>query len=99
MTASGSPATANITIGPYSALILSQVPPIPPLSIAQTNNVLTVSWPTTPPGWLLYTSPSLTGGPPAWSQVPVSQYQTNGTTVFINVSSPTDNVFYRLQKP
>jgi len=99
VTASGSPATANITIGPYSALILSQIPPIPPLSITQANNVLMVSWPTTPPGWLLYTSPSLTGNPPAWSQVPATQYQTNGTTVFINVSSPNGNVFYQLQKP
>ena len=99
ITASGSPATGNITIGPYSALILSQLPPIPTLSITQTNNGLTVSWPTTPSGWVLQSSPSLTGGLPAWSQVPVSQYQTNGTTIFIKVSSPADTVFYRLQKP
>ncbi len=99
VTASGSPATGNITLGPYSALILSQVPSIPPLSITQTNNGLTVSWPISPPGWLLQSSSSLTGGLLAWSQVPVSQYQTNGTTVSINVSSPADTVFYRLQKP
>ena len=99
VTASGSPATGNITIGSYSALILSQISPIPTLAITQTNGVLTVSWPTTPSGWSLQSSSSLTGGPPAWSQVPVSQYQTNGTTVFINVSSPVDTVFYRLEKP
>ncbi len=99
VTASGSPATGSITIGPYSALILSQIPPIPTLSITQTNNVLTVSWPTSPPGWLLQSCPSLAGTPPIWTQVPVSQYQTNGTTIFINVSSPVDTVFYRLQKP
>ncbi len=99
VTASGSPPTASITIGTYSALILSQIPPTPPLTISQTNNVLTVSWPTTPPGWLLYTTSSLTGNPPAWSQVPATQYQTNGTTVFITVSSPTGSVFYQLQKP
>ena len=98
VTASGSPATGNITLGPYSALILSQISPIPTLSITQTNSVLTVSWPATPPGWLLQSSSSLAGGPPVWSQVPVSQYQTNGTTVFITVGSPTDTVFYRLQK-
>jgi len=97
VTASGSPATANITIGPYSALILSQIPPIPTLSITQTNNGLTVSWPAAPSGWLLYASPSLTG-PPTWSQVPAAQYQTNGTTVFVNVSSPAGDVFYRLQQ-
>ncbi len=99
VTASGSPATGNITIGSYSALILSQISPIPTLAITQTNGVLTVSWPTTPSGWSLQSSSSLTGGPPAWSQVPVSQYQTNGTTVFINVSSQVDTVFYRLEKP
>ena len=98
VTASGSPATGSITIGPYSALILSQISLNPALSITQTNGVLMVSWPATPPGWLLQSSSSLTGGPPVWSQVPSSQYQTNGTTLFINVSSPTDTVFYRLQK-
>jgi 1,4-alpha-glucan branching enzyme len=99
VTATGSPASGNVTIGPYSALILSQIPPIPTLTITQTNNGVTVSWPTTPPGWLLYTSPSLTGNPPAWSQVPATQYQTNGTTVYLNVSSPAGNAFYQLQKP
>lgn len=99
VTVSGSPATGNIAIGPYSVLILSQISPVPTLSITQTNNGLTVSWPTAPSGWLLQSSSSLAGGPPVWSQVPVSQYQTNGTTVFINVSAPTDTVLYRLQKP
>ena len=98
VTASGSPATASITVGPYSALILSQIPSTPTLTITQTNSVVTVSWPTAPTGWLLYTSPSLTGDPPTWSQVPATQYQTNGTTVFINVNSPAGNVYYRLQK-
>ena len=98
VTASGSPATANVTIGPYSALILSQIPSLPTLSITQTNNGLTVSWSTAPSGWLLYTTSSLTDSPSTWSQVSAAQYQTNGTTVFVNVSSPTGDVFYRLQK-
>ena len=98
VTASGSPATASITIGPYSALILSQVPPVPTLSITQSNDVLTVSWPMTPTGSWLESSTTLTGGPSAWSQVPASQYQTNGNTVSVNVSSPAGTVFYRLQK-
>jgi len=98
VTASGSPATGNVTIGPYSALILSQLVSNPMLSIAEANNVLTVSWPLAP-GWLLYSSPSLTGNPTSWSQVPPTQYQTNGTTVFINVGSPGGDAFYQLQKP
>ncbi len=99
VTASGSSPTGNITVGPYSALILSQMPPTPPLSITQTNNALTVSWSASPPGWLLDSSPYLTGNPPVWNQVSTAQYQTNGATVFINVNSPTSNVFYRLRKP
>jgi 1,4-alpha-glucan branching enzyme len=98
VTAGGSPPTANITIGPYSALILSQVPPVPTLSITQSNNVLTVSWPTTPPGPVLESTSTLGGGPLAWSQVPASQYQTNGNMVFINVNPLSNSTFYRLQK-
>ncbi|HUA37708.1 MAG TPA: alpha-amylase family glycosyl hydrolase [Candidatus Sulfopaludibacter sp.] len=99
VTASGSPATGNVTIGPYSALILSQISPVPTLSIAPTVNGVTVSWPMTPPGVVLQSCPSLADNPPVWTQVPVSQYQTNGSTIFINVSAPTDTVFYRLQQP
>jgi 1,4-alpha-glucan branching enzyme len=99
VTASGSPATANITIGPYSALILSQAPPVPMLAITQGNNALTVSWPTTPAGSLLESSSTLSGSPSDWSQVPVSQYQTNGNTVSFNVDPPTGETFYRLYKP
>jgi len=98
VTAGGNPATASITIGPYSALILSQIPPNPTLSITQTNNELMVSWPAAPSGWLLYTTPSLDGSPSTWSQVPAVQYQTNGTSIFINLSPPNGNIFYRLQK-
>jgi 1,4-alpha-glucan branching enzyme len=98
VTAVGNPATASINIGPYSSLILSQIPPNPTLSITQTNNELMVSWPAAPSGWLLYTTPSLDGSPSTWSQVPAAQYQTNGTSIFINLSPPTGNVFYRLQK-
>ena len=98
VTAVGNPATASINIGPYSALILSQIPPNPALSITQTNNELMVSWPAAPSGWLLYATPSLSDTPSTWSQVPAALYQTNGASIFINLSSPTGNVFYRLQK-
>jgi len=99
MTASGSPATANITIGPYSALILSRTPDAPPqLTITPTNAAVQISWPNSYFGWMLDASTSLTGSP-AWSQVPTSQYQTNATSVFINVSLSGSNTFYRLSKP
>ena len=94
------PALISITIGPYSALILSQVPNISPiLTITVTNDVATVSWLKSFSGWVLDSSAALAGNPPAWNEVSASQYQTNATAVFINVS-PSDNAaFYRLRKP
>src|ERR1019366_4847063 len=54
ITASGNPASASITIGPYSALILSQTPDAPPkLTINQTNNVVNISWLSSYAGWIL----------------------------------------------
>jgi 1,4-alpha-glucan branching enzyme len=102
VTASGNPATASVSIGPYSALILSQTPDSPPqLTIAPTNGVVNISWPNTYPEWVLDISPTLFGSPPPWSEVLPSLYQTNATSIFINVSpsSSGDAVFYRLNKP
>ena len=100
VTASGSPATASITIGPYSALILSQVPNISPtLTITQTSGVATISWLNSYSGWVLDSSATLAGNPPPWNQVSSSQYQTNSTTVYINAIPSGGATFYRLREP
>jgi 1,4-alpha-glucan branching enzyme len=100
VTASGSPATASITIGPYSALILSQVPNVAPkLTVTQTNGMATISWLIDYSGWVLDSSTALAGNPPAWNRVSASLYQTNATTVFINTTPSGDATFYRLRKP
>ncbi|MGH7989089.1 MAG: alpha amylase C-terminal domain-containing protein, partial [Limisphaerales bacterium] len=100
VTASGNPATATIAIGPYSALILSQIPNVSPkLTITQTNDVITVSWSNLYSGWVLDSSTTLTGNPPSWNEVSPSLYQTNATTIFINASQSGGVVFYRLNKP
>jgi 1,4-alpha-glucan branching enzyme len=100
VTASGSPATASITIGPYSALILSQVPNVSPtLTITQTNGSATISWLNSYSGWVLDSSVTLAGNPPPWNQVSSSQYQTNSTAIFINVNPSGGATFYRLRKP
>ena len=100
VTASGSPATASITIGPYSALILSQVPNVSPtLTITQTNDIATISWLNSYSGWVLDSSVTLAGNPPPWNQVSPSQYQTNSTTVYINAIPSGGATFYRLRKP
>ena len=100
VTASGSPATASITIGPYSALILSQVPNVSPqLTITQTNGIATISWLNSYSGWVLDSSTTLAGNPPTWNQVSAMQYQTNSTAIFISVAAPSGATFYRLRKP
>jgi 1,4-alpha-glucan branching enzyme len=100
VSASGSPASATITIGPYSALILSQIPNVSPiLTITQTNGVATISWLVDYSGWVLDSSTTLAGYLPSWNQVSASQYQTNPTTVFINVNPSDGATFFRLRKP
>jgi 1,4-alpha-glucan branching enzyme len=98
VTASGSPARANVTIGPYSALILSQTPDTPPqLTIATANGSVNVSWPASYFEWTLYENSSAGGGA-GWAQVPPAQYQTNGGTASITVSLPDGASYFRLQK-
>ena len=100
VTASGSPATASITIGPYSALILSQIPNVSPtLTITQTNGIVTISWPNSYSGWVLDSSSTIAGNPSPWSQVSASLYQTNSTSVFISATSSGGAAFYRLRNP
>jgi 1,4-alpha-glucan branching enzyme len=97
VTAGGSPATANIIIGPYSALILSQTPDAPPqLTIMPTNGAVNVSWPNSYFGWVLNAGTSPTG---PWVQVPTAQYQTNATTFFFSATPSGGNTFYILQSP
>jgi 1,4-alpha-glucan branching enzyme len=98
VTAQGFPVTGSITIGPYSALILSQTPPVPPqLTLAQTNGVLTLSWPNTYGWWVLDSSPVLAGTFTPWAQVPSTQFQTNAASVFINPVASAGPAFYRLR--
>ncbi len=97
VTATGNPPRGNITIGPYSAMILSQTPDAPPqLTVTPTNNTVAVSWPITYFEWVLYQSASMTGN--SWTQVPSSLYQTNAATTSISVTFTNGNNFYRLQK-
>jgi 1,4-alpha-glucan branching enzyme len=97
--ASGNPPSASINIGPYSALILSRTPDAPPhVTITPTNDAMNISWPGTYFGWVLQTSASLAGNA-AWPQVPIAQYQTNATSVFISASLSGGTTFYRLQAP
>jgi hypothetical protein len=70
----------------------------PQLTLARTNNVLTLSWPVTFPTWVLDTTPTLAGNPPPWTQIPAAQYLTNLTTIFISTTQSSGNAFFRLRK-
>ncbi len=93
-------ATPNggVTIGPYSALVFSQLPFPPRLAISLTNSSLAISWPASFTGWVLDSTPTLTGNPVPWVQVPVAQYQTNATAIFINATPSAGGSFYRLRQ-
>lgn len=99
VTASGNPAMASVAIGPYSALILSQVPNYSPqLNIIQTNGVVTVSWPNAFGDWTLDTTPTLNGTPAPWTPVPPAQYSTNAATISASFTQATSSSFFRLRK-
>jgi hypothetical protein len=94
----GNPPMGNITIGPYSVLILSQTPGAPPqLTVTPTSNAVQVSWPSSYFEWVLFQSSSVAGSP--WVQVPTAWYQTNAFATSISVTLPNGNGFYRLQRP
>lgn len=99
VTAAGTPATGGITIGPYSALVLSQAAWPPQITLSQAGGVVTVSWPSNYGGWVLDSSPTLAGSPIPWVEVPSAQYQTNATAIFLNSTPPAANAFYRLRLP
>jgi hypothetical protein len=69
----------------------------PPLGISRSGKSVIVSWPLPATGWVLEQTPTLTGNPAPWTLVPVSQYQTNATHVFLVLSNPVGSKFYRLR--
>jgi 1,4-alpha-glucan branching enzyme len=95
--ASGNPAVGLVTIGPYSALILSQTPDASPqLTVGAAAGGLDIAWSSAYFEWVLASNNALTGG--SWVPVASSRYQTNGSVVFVNVAPSGGNCFYRLQK-
>ncbi len=98
VTASGFPASGGVTIGPYSALILSPTPDVPPqLTLTLTNGTVNISWPSFYSEWVLYQNSALTENS-GWFLVPPAQYPTDASTISVNVTPSGENNFYRLQK-
>lgn len=98
VTATGGSHLAPVNIGPYSAIIFSQIPFPPSLSVSQTNGVVTVSWPTNFGGWKLDSAPKINGTPTQWTAVSSSLYHTNAGAVCYSVTPGATNAFYRLRE-
>jgi hypothetical protein len=99
VTATGTPATGAVTIGPYSALVLSQVPPQPQLAVTHSDGATTVSWPSAYAAWLLEATATPFLNLPSWSQIPPAQYQTSATSLYISPTGTGSPSYYRLRKP
>jgi 1,4-alpha-glucan branching enzyme len=95
--ANGAPVQAPVTIGPYSALILSPTPDAPPqLTMTPANGVVNLSWPATYSSWVLDSATNIGVTSPVWTEVSPSLYQTNSSTIQASVSPSNLNMFYRL---
>jgi hypothetical protein len=69
----------------------------PTVSISRQGNVIRVSWPLPGTGITLQQAPSLEGIP-VWTTVPPNTYQTDATSVYVEVVLPAANAFYRLSQ-
>jgi len=96
--AAGNPPVGAITIAPYSVLVLSQIPSVPPLTIGQSNGVVTIAWNTAPTGWVLYSTDTSAANPLPWNVVPPAQYVTNLGTIRVSLKPQAEAAFYRLRK-
>jgi len=87
--------------GFWGLVAAMQTPGAPRLSIELTNGWVQISWPAPAPDWLLAETNRLTGTANLlWPQVSPAQYQTNvGRISILTAPQPTQNRFYRLQKP
>ena len=95
--ASTGSAAANVTIGPYSVMVLSQTALHPTLSLGTgTNNVKAVSWPANYSHWTLQSTTNLAAGSASWTAIPAAQYQTNAAMISVNLTPTGRTAFYRL---
>jgi hypothetical protein len=85
--------------GYWGGVVAIQTEGAPRLSVTPTNGAVVIAWPAPSSGWVLDQTPTLDGASLPWSQVPLSQYQTNDTQVFITLQPPVGSGFYRLRKP
>jgi hypothetical protein len=84
--------------GFWSAVATVQTPGAPTLSVSLTGSSVMIAWPKPADGWVLESTPTLSGPPQNWT--PVAQtYQDNGTNLYVTFNAPPGNAFFRLRRP
>jgi hypothetical protein len=68
------------------------------VSITQNGNAIRISWPLPGTGVTLEQTTTLVGAPPPWTTVPENTYQTDATSVYVEIPAPVGNAFYRLRQ-
>jgi hypothetical protein len=101
----GQPDTATMSGGVFtleggfwSVVTTVPAPGVPALSVSWRGGVLKVAWPLTAVGWVLESTPALSGPSLAWTQV-TQPYQNDGTSFYITLVAPSGNTFFRLRGP
>jgi 1,4-alpha-glucan branching enzyme len=96
VTATGAPASGRVTIGPYSALILSRIPEVPPtLEAMTTAGSVTITWPDGYADWVLESADSPEAA--AWTLVEPSGYGRSGGIVKAQVGT-NGEAYFRLRR-
>ena len=85
----------SVTGGFWSLISVVQTPGAPALTITYSGSSVTISWPYPSTDWTLQQNSDLTTA--SWSTS--GGISNDGTNNFITVTSPTGNLFFRLQHP
>jgi len=86
----------SVTGGFWSLISLVQTIGAPTLAITPSNNTVTISWPTSPSGFVLQQKSNLVTTNWTTSGYPIT---TNGAVESITVTSSSGNLFFRLSHP
>ena len=85
----------SVTGGFWSLISVVQSPGAPALTITHSGNSVKVLWPYPSTGWTLQQNPNL--ATVSWSAS--GGVSNDGTNNFITITSPTGNLFFRLNHP
>jgi hypothetical protein len=85
----------SLTGGFWSLISVVQTAGAPALTITHSGDSVTISWPYPSANWTLQQNSDLTTA--SWSTS--GGIANDGTNNFITVTSPTGNLFFRLQHP